>query len=448
MGFDPITSAVIQLVVTTAISWVIAPKPKKPNIPEQQQAQGILVNKASNNTAIPVIYGRRQIGISRVFVESSGTDNQYLYIAGVICEGGGNGIESVDEIYVNDKLVTWSGALTDGTVRTVNSSDTNFYKDGSLISVQAFYGLDNQSVSSILDESSNWGSNHKLSGVAYLAFKFTWNQDAFNSLPEIKVVVKGKKVYDPRLDSTKGGSGSHRQDTASTWTYSSNSALCLLDYLRNSRYGKGLPNTAFETNYDSFKTSANLCETQVAPYSGGSNINLFETNIVLDTEQKLIDNVYLANYAFEEYYFVGDAIKANTSNLTDAAARQVQLSEWATKRKENGVTPETSQTVKLTGFRGKTIVLSNISTLEGPMSGKGISSDFKGKSLRELAGNDVYQLVRKALEIGIEPRSASKSALVAKPHAYSKSGITLARRSPCEMPTTDSNALDTTTGSL
>lgn len=292
MGFDPITSAVIQLVVTTAISWVLAPKPKKPNVPEQQQAQGILVNKASNNTAIPIIYGKRQIGISRVFVESSGTDNQYLYMAGVLCEGGGNGIESIEEIYINDKLVTWSGSLTDGTVRTVNSSDTNFYKDGaSLISVQSFYGLDNQSVSSLLDASTNWGSNHKLSGVAYLAFKFTWNQDAFNSLPEVKVVLKGKKIYDPRLDSTKGGSGSHREDTASTWTYSSNSALCLLDYLRNSRYGKGLPNSAFETNYDSFKTSATLCDTQVTPYTSGSNINLFETNIVLDTEQKLIDNV-------------------------------------------------------------------------------------------------------------------------------------------------------------
>jgi len=291
MGFDPITSAIVQLVVTTAISWVIAPKPKKPNVPEQQQAQGILVNKASNNTAIPVIYGKRQVGIARVFVESSGTDNTYLYMAGVICEGGGNGIESVEEIYVNDKLVTWSGSLTDGTIRTVNSSDANYYKGESLISVQSFYGLDNQSVSSLLDESDNWGSNHKLSGVAYLAFKFKWNQDAFNSLPEVKVVLKGKKVYDPRLDSTKGGSGSHRQDTASTWTYSANSALCLLDYLRNARYGKGLPNSAFETNYDSFKTSATLCETQVTPYSGGSNINLFETNIVLDTEQKLIDNV-------------------------------------------------------------------------------------------------------------------------------------------------------------
>jgi hypothetical protein len=292
MGFDPITSAVVQLVVTTAISWVLKPEPPKRNVQQQETAQGILVNKASNNTAIPVVYGQRQVGISRVFVESSGTDNNYLYMAGVLCEGGGNGIESVDEIYINDKLVTWSGSLTDGTLRTVNSSDTNYYKDGaSLISVQAFYGLDNQSVSSILDESTNWGSNHKLSGVAYLAFKFTWNQDAFNSLPEVKVVLKGKKIYDPRLDSTKGGSGSHRQDTASTWTYSNNSSLVLLDYLRNARYGKALPNTAFETNYDSFKSSADLCDTQVTPYSGGTDIDLFQTNIVLDTEQKLIDNV-------------------------------------------------------------------------------------------------------------------------------------------------------------
>jgi hypothetical protein len=292
MGFDPITSAVVQLVVTTAISWVLKPEPPKRNVQQQETAQGILVNKASNNTAIPVVYGKRQVGVARVFVESSGTDNTYLYMAGVLCEGGGNGIESIDEIYVNDKLVTWSGSLTDQTVRTVNSSDNNYYKDGeSLISVQSFYGLDNQPVSSLLDESSNWGSNHKLSGVAYLALKFKWNQDAFNSLPEVKVVLKGKKVYDPRLDSTKGGSGSHRQDTASTWTYSANSSLCLLDYLRNTRYGKALPNSSFETNYDSFKTSADLCDTNVTPYSGGTDINLFETNIVLDTEQKLIDNV-------------------------------------------------------------------------------------------------------------------------------------------------------------
>jgi hypothetical protein len=280
-------------VVSSVIGWLV-PKPVIPSgYAGTPSSQGVLVNKDSNNASIPIVYGKRQVGISRVFVESSGTDNAYLYIAGVICEGGNGGIESIDEIYIDDKLVTWSGSLTNGTVRTVNSSDTNFYKDGaSLISVQAFYGLDNQSVSSLLDESTNWDSNYKLSGVAYLAFKFTWNQDAFGSLPDVKVVLKGKKIYDPRLDSTKGGSGSHRQDNSTTWAYSNNSALVLLDYLRNTRYGKGLPNNAFETNYDSFKNSANTCDTQVTPYSGAtSDINLFETNAVIDTSQKVLDNV-------------------------------------------------------------------------------------------------------------------------------------------------------------
>jgi hypothetical protein len=280
-------------VVSSAIGWLV-PKPIIPSgYAGTPTSQGVLVNKDSNNASIPIVYGERQVGISRVFVESSGSDNAYLYIAGVICEGGNGGIESIDEIYIDDKLVIWSGALTNGTVRTVNSSDTNFYKEGaSLISVQAFYGLDNQSVSSLLDESTNWDSNYKLSGVAYLAFKFSWNQDAFGSLPDVKVVLKGKKIYDPRLDTTKGGSGSHRQDDSTTWAYSNNSALVLLDYLRNTRYGKGLPNNAFETNYESFKNSANTCDTQVTPYTGAtSDINLFETNAVIDTSQKVLDNV-------------------------------------------------------------------------------------------------------------------------------------------------------------
>jgi hypothetical protein len=288
-----IVNAIISFVITTAISYLIAPKPKAPRFSSQDEAKGVTVNKDSNNNPIPVVYGKRQVGLTRVFVESSGTDNQYLYVAGVLCEGGGAGITAIDEVYVDDKLVTFDGALSDGTIRGVSSADTNFYKGGeSLISIQGFFGLDNQSASSLLDETTNWTSDHKLSGLAYVALRFKWNQDAFNGLPEVRVTVRGKKIYDPRLDSTKGGSGSHRQDDATTWAYSANSSLVLLDYLRNTRYGKGLPNDAFETNYDSFKTSANTCDTQVTPYSGAtSDINLFETNAVIDSEKKVLENV-------------------------------------------------------------------------------------------------------------------------------------------------------------
>lgn len=293
MAKGVIASAIIQFVITTAISYVISPKPKSPRQSSQDEAKGTLVNKDSNNNPIPIVYGKRQVGLTRVFVESSGSDNQYLYVAGVLCEGGGAGITAIDEVYVDDKLVTFDGSLTNGTLRGVSSSDANFYKNGeSLISIQGFFGLDNQSASSLLDETTNWTSDHKLSGLAYVALRFKWNQDAFNGLPEVRVTVRGKKIYDPRLDSTKGGSGSHRQDDPTTWAYSNNSSLVLLDYLRNSRYGKGLPNDAFETNYDSFKTSANTCDTQVTPYSGAvSDINLFETNAVIDSEKKVLENV-------------------------------------------------------------------------------------------------------------------------------------------------------------
>jgi hypothetical protein len=343
-----IVNAIISFVITTAISYLIAPKPKAPRFSSQDEAKGVTVNKDSNNNPIPVVYGKRQVGLTRVFVESSGSDNQYLYVAGVLCEGGGAGITAIDEVYVDDKLVTFDGALSDGTIRGVSSADTNFYKGGeSLISIQGFFGLDNQSASSLLDETTNWTSDHKLSGLAYVALRFKWNQDAFNGLPEVRVTVRGKKVYDPRLDSTKGGSGSHRQDTASTWAYSNNSSLVLLDYLRNSRYGKGLPNDAFETNYDSFKTSANTCDTQVTPYSGATaDINLFETNAVIDSEKKVLENVRellvpmraIFNYTQGKYKVIIEGSGSSQLLLTkDNVVSEVKLQGESKSEKYNRV---------------------------------------------------------------------------------------------------------------
>jgi len=344
----PIITAIITTIITTAISYLIAPKPKAPRFSSQDEAKGTLVNKDSNNNPIPVVYGKRQVGLTRVFVESSGTDNQYLYVAGVLCEGGGAGITAIDEVYVDDKLVTFDGALTNGTLRGVSSADTNFYKGGeSLISIQGFFGLDNQSASSLLDETTSWTSDHKLSGLAYVALRFKWNQDAFNGLPEVRVTVRGKKIYDPRLDSTKGGSGSHRQDDPTTWAYSANSSLVLLDYLRNSRYGKGLPNDAFETNYDSFKTSANTCDTQVTPYSGAvSDINLFETNAVIDSEKKVLENVRellvpmraIFNYTQGKYKVIIEGTGSSQLLLTkDNVVSEVKLQGESKSEKYNRV---------------------------------------------------------------------------------------------------------------
>ena len=240
-----VVDAVVNI-VSSFIGWLI-PVPEIPDFETPQEEKGVLINKQSNIAQIPVVYGRRQIGITRVFLETSGSDNEYLYMAGVLCEGE---IQEIEQIFIDDKQVIFNGELSHATVREVSGGDSNFYKDSSHIQVQAFYGLDDQVASSVLLNSTNWSSNHRLRGVCYLAFRFKWNQDIFSSIPQVKVTLKGKKVYDPRDTTTK---------------YTPNASLVLLDYLRNTRYGKGLPDSAFESDFASFKTSADECDIEVVP---------------------------------------------------------------------------------------------------------------------------------------------------------------------------------------
>src|SRR6056300_1561263 len=83
-------------IVQKAISWLIP----VPDIPDfgagdfDESEKGILLNKQSNDASIPIVYGERLIGGTRVFLDSGGgTTNQYLYMAIVIAEGEVNSIE-------------------------------------------------------------------------------------------------------------------------------------------------------------------------------------------------------------------------------------------------------------------------------------------------------------------------------------------------------------------
>ena len=276
LGVNPF----VALGISLFLSWILRPK-----VPEMEDfgtnsfddfERGLLVNKQSNDANIPVIYGERLTGGTRVFMETSGTDNTYLYMAIVMAEGE---INDIEEIRVDDKVVTFASSFSDGTEVEVGSGDSNFYKDSeSLIRVEPHYGTDGQSASSLLSTLSSWGSNHKLSGLCYLAIRLKWNSDAFAGLPKIQAKIQGKKVvaYNSSLQ-------------AQSPAYSTNPAWCLLDYLTNTRYGKGL--TTSEIDLQSFYDASVVCTTQVTPYSGGSDINIFDTNTALDTSRNILTNV-------------------------------------------------------------------------------------------------------------------------------------------------------------
>ena len=239
---------VVTDVIVDVISWIV-PIPEIPDYGDNQTDltnNGTLVNKFNANAHIPVVYGTRKVGGNVVFLETSGTDNQYLYMAIILSEGE---VADIDSIFINDNQVTWSGDIADNTQITVGSGDANFFSGSSLITCEPHFGSDSQTASSLLSTLSSWTSNHRLRGLCYLAIRFEWNQDKFGSLPSVQAVVKGKKVYNPNLDSTvTGGSGSHRADTSSTWEYSDNPILQLLDYLRNDRFGMGIANSYFDSN--------------------------------------------------------------------------------------------------------------------------------------------------------------------------------------------------------
>jgi hypothetical protein len=270
----------VSLGITLFISWAL--RPKVPEIPDfgtnefDDFEKGLLINKQSNDSNIPVIYGERLTGGTRVFMETSGTDNTYLYMAIVMAEGE---INDITEIRIDDKPVTFASGFSDGTAVEVDSSDSNFYKDDeSLIRLEPHYGTDGQSASTLLSTLDSWGSNHKLSGLCYLALRFKWNQDSFTGIPKVQAKIQGKKV--------RTFNASLVEQSA---TYETNPAWCLLDYLTNTRYGKGLQDS--EIDLQSFYDASVICETQVTPYSGGSDINIFDINTALDTSKNIIENV-------------------------------------------------------------------------------------------------------------------------------------------------------------
>lgn len=271
MGFFSSIFKAITSIVTDVISWII-PIPDIPDIGQNEFEKGILVNKESNNASIPVVYGTRLLGGTRVFIEVEGNTNQYLYICLVLCEGE---INNILKVKVDDSDVTFDADFQHGV--TVTSDDERF---GTNIKVQPFFGKEDQVQSTLLNEDNNWNdnANRKLKGICYLAIRLEWDQDKFSSIPKIQAEVEGKKV--PVINSNL---------TITENTYSNNPVFCLLDYLTNEKYGKGI--NYGDIDRQSFYDASVVADQEVTPFSGASNIPQFSLNFVLDTSNKILDNV-------------------------------------------------------------------------------------------------------------------------------------------------------------
>ena len=173
-------------------------------------------NRGYQTTAIgtaldhQIIYGKVRVGGARIYDEATGENNKYLHRVVAVA---GHEIQSFDEIYINDEIVTLDGS---GNV-------TSPSKYNGKVRIKLHLGSPNQTADTFLvDESAHWTTEHRLRGIAYMYVRLAFDADVFpNGIPEITATISGKKVYDPRT---------------STTAWSDNPALCLRDYLTSS-YG-------------------------------------------------------------------------------------------------------------------------------------------------------------------------------------------------------------------
>jgi len=122
-----------------------------------------------------------------------------------------------------------------------------------------------------------------------------YNQDKFpKGLEQVIYTIKGKKLYDPRLDTTNGGSGTHRFADKTTWAWSENPVLCLVDYLRGETqntkliWGMAQIETAFD--WANVIAEANICEEQVTLLAGGTE-DRYTCNGFLNTSARHSTNI-------------------------------------------------------------------------------------------------------------------------------------------------------------
>ncbi|SBS29124.1 hypothetical protein MSP8886_01448 [Marinomonas spartinae] len=246
---DPIVN-----VVDDAIDWVGGLlKPEVPGTdPADSAASGLTVNKSSSSANIPVIYGRRKVGGTRVFLNTTGPKNKYLNSVLVQCVGP---VHSSSSVTVSDKAESEYGALLRHTFH---------------------HGYPSQAAdANLVSELSEWTSNHRLQGLAYEAVQYTYDQDKYSGLPVFKSIIEGALLYDPRTGSTG---------------YSDNFALVVLDYFRSAEYGVGMSDTLID--FESFKTSATLADVSYPSNSNSSiMVKRFSCNAAIDTSKTPFDNI-------------------------------------------------------------------------------------------------------------------------------------------------------------
>lgn len=291
--------SIIVAAVSFAYSYMQGKKQKERMRKMQEEAdrradaaKGFQIATDGESKSLSIVYGRAKIAGSRVYHNTfnsvsytaptsdfnqfgstamSGEKHEMLVIQQALCFGGINRAVWAD---VND---------VDYSERTINGT--------ALLRVCPSGGI----VDPVMSNTDPARANAFFTNTAYATCVFRLNRDEpqYNGVPNVAFYVEGLKVRDILLSAGV-------YSLSSTYSYTNNPALCILDYLLNPVYGRGL--SVSDIDLPSFYKAARISEevvrtdaTRGGKYwthsSESQHIKRFECNIVLDSSASIRDNI-------------------------------------------------------------------------------------------------------------------------------------------------------------
>ncbi len=202
-----------------------------------------------------VIYGEAVVKGTPVFIGTTGLHNQHLHLMYVIAAQES---EEIYEVYFNDELAGRSTGRYvtdpvnhpgyDGRARNEFDHGSRKFASG-ILNLRGHLSGGVQPMQ--LDDNWTSGGNHELFGHTCSLVTLKYRESLYpGGIPNITFRVRGKRLYDPRTD---------------TSYYSRNSALAVLDWLKE--YME-IPDSEIDTA--SFIAGANISDEDVLIEGGGT----------------------------------------------------------------------------------------------------------------------------------------------------------------------------------
>lgn len=257
--------------------------------PKAPAAAGVKIDgtTAGEDTPMRFVVGRRMVGGHLEYHNSHGQDGKTpnAFYTLVISVSDVPGV-ALRRVRVNDQFVTLGETPhPDYGFPMMEKRDGDFneygwvkFYDGTQTTADPMlvsrYGL---------DPDQPWATNHILSGVAYAIVTLRFNREIWQGPPSLRFELDGIPLYDPRLDTSVGGSGTHRWNDPSTWEPTENLAVITYNLMRGIPLPGGNIYGGEVAGEDLPLANAvagmNVCDTLVsgrAQYRGGLEIDVTE----------------------------------------------------------------------------------------------------------------------------------------------------------------------------